>query len=168
MAQYDGSIRINTELNTQNASAQLMALENRIVKTADKIASLRTKMEALRDAKIPTQEYKKMENDVEKATEKLEQLKAQQASLKSSGNMFSDDWKKVSEQAQEAAQNIRNIKQEMETLKSTGVATKQVPTEEYAELERKLESSKNFPPVRLKYTKYHKIRRINLERLFRF
>ena len=82
MAQYDGSIRINTELNTQNASAQLMALENRIVKTADKIASLRTKMEALRDAKIPTQEYKKMENDVEKATEKLEQLKAQQAGKK--------------------------------------------------------------------------------------
>ena len=59
MAQYDGSIRINTELNTQNASAQLMALENRIVKTADKIASLRTKMEALRDAKIPRKNTKK-------------------------------------------------------------------------------------------------------------
>ena len=57
MAQYDGSIRINTQINTRGASAQLMTLENRIVKTADKIASLRAKMDALKDAQIPTQEY---------------------------------------------------------------------------------------------------------------
>ncbi|MDE6622734.1 MAG: hypothetical protein K2K74_20025, partial [Lachnospiraceae bacterium] len=117
-------------------------LANRIVKTADKIASLRAKMDSLRDAKIPTQEYKKLQNDIEKATSKLKQLKLQQASLKSSGNMFSDDWKKVSEQAQEASANIHNIKQEMDALKSAGTAVKQVPTEEYAELSRRLENAK--------------------------
>lgn len=144
MAQYDGSIRINTEINSKNANAQLMSLGNRIVKTADKIASLRSKMDALKDAEVPTQEYAKLQNDISKATAKLEQLKAQQASLKSFGKMFSDDWKSLSEQSQEASANIHNIKQEMDALKSAGTAAKQVPTEEYAELERKLQSSKNF------------------------
>ncbi len=144
MPQYDGSIRINTQINTQNASSQLMSLENRIVKTADKIAELRSKMDSLRNTKVPTEEYAKLQKDIEKAAQKIGQLKAQQESLKSSGNMFSDDWKKLSEQAQEASLNIRNIKQEMEALKSAGTATKQVPTEEYAELEKKLESSRNF------------------------
>ncbi|MCM1214554.1 MAG: hypothetical protein NC331_03500 [Lachnospiraceae bacterium] len=93
MAQYDGGIKINTEINT----SQLMNLQNRIVKTADKIASLRAKMDTLKDANVPTEEYKKLQNNIEKATTKLKQLKAQQEALKSSGNMFSDEWKLLSE-----------------------------------------------------------------------
>lgn len=55
MAQYDGSIRINTKIDSKEASSQLMTLENRIVKTADNISSLRSKMDSLKDAKIPTE-----------------------------------------------------------------------------------------------------------------
>ena len=56
MAEYDGSVRIKTEIDSKNASAQLMSLENRIVKTADKVASLRSKMDSLKNTR--EQNYK--------------------------------------------------------------------------------------------------------------
>ncbi len=66
MSQYDGSIRINTKIDSKEASSQLMTLENRIVKTADKISSLRSKMDALKDTKIPTQEYQNLQKELNK------------------------------------------------------------------------------------------------------
>ena len=74
MAQYDGSVRINTEITTKKASAQLMTLENRIVKTADKVASLRSKMDSLKNAKIPTQEYKEIQKQIEDTEKKFTAL----------------------------------------------------------------------------------------------
>ena len=61
MAQYDGSIRINTKIDTGNAKVQLSALAHTIVKTADEIASLRSKMDALKDVKVPTKEFNDLE-----------------------------------------------------------------------------------------------------------
>ena len=55
MAQYDGTIRINTNIRIKEAQIQLASLENSMKKTADKITELRSKMDALKDAKIPTQ-----------------------------------------------------------------------------------------------------------------
>ncbi len=46
MAQYDGSIRINTEIEYRNAQKELKNLESSIAKTANEIASLRSKMDA--------------------------------------------------------------------------------------------------------------------------
>lgn len=71
MANYDGSILINTKINVKSAEVQLSALENRMVKTADKIQSLQAKMDALKDVKIPTQEY----------TENLKQIEAMERKL---------------------------------------------------------------------------------------
>lgn len=81
MSNYDASIRVGTKVNTKSAEVQLERLENRIVKTSDKIASLRSKMDALKDVKIPTQEYiaaqkevDKYSNALQKAKEKIDKL----------------------------------------------------------------------------------------------
>ena len=75
MAQYDGAIRIDTQIRTKQAQIQLMSLQNRIIKTADKIASLRSKMDSLKDAKIPTQEYSVAQKEVDKYSDALQRAK---------------------------------------------------------------------------------------------
>ncbi len=42
MPQYDGSIRVNTEIIIKDAQKELKSLESSMTKTADKIASLRS------------------------------------------------------------------------------------------------------------------------------
>lgn len=74
MPQMDGSIRIGTEITTKQAEKKLKNLGSNITKTADKIASLRSKMESLKDAKIPTQEYKKLQNELDKNIRKYEEV----------------------------------------------------------------------------------------------
>ncbi len=75
MAKYDASIRVDTRIGIKEASAQLMTLENRIAKTADRIAGLRSKMDALKDAKIPTQQYTDAQKEVDKYTDSLKKAK---------------------------------------------------------------------------------------------
>lgn len=75
MAKYDASIRVDTRIGIKEASAQLMTLENRIAKTADRIAGLRAKMDALKDTKIPTQQYTAAQKEVDKYTDSLQKAK---------------------------------------------------------------------------------------------
>ena len=85
MAEYDGSIRINTNIEAKNAEKELKRLESSISKTALKIASLRSKMDALKDVKIPTDEYKEIQNQIEATEKKINDLQASQEKFLSTG-----------------------------------------------------------------------------------
>lgn len=136
MAQYDGSIRINTQINTQNASAQLMNLANRIEKTADKIASLRSKMDALKDVKIPTQEYKAIESDIVKAERELEKLIEKQAQMQRDGKDSGTAWELINQRIQATKDYIEQAKVEQQELVNSGKAfTLGTETEEYKKAE---------------------------------
>ena len=76
MAQYDGSIRINTKIDTGDAKVTLAALQHTIVKTADEIASLQSRMDAMKDVKFPTKEFTDLESELKKATAEYEKLQA--------------------------------------------------------------------------------------------
>ena len=52
MADYDGSIRINTQIDTKNASSQMLRLENQISKAAKKAADLTEKMRQMENQKM--------------------------------------------------------------------------------------------------------------------
>lgn len=79
MAQYDGSIRINTTINTKNASSQMMALENRMVKAADKIADLRAKMDSLKNTQAPTAAFNELSAEIKKAETEYSKLQSELA-----------------------------------------------------------------------------------------
>lgn len=81
MAQYDGSVRINTEIETKKAKIQLTSMENRIVKAADKVDSLRSKMDALKDVKTPTQEYKDLQKELSAAEKELGKMAGKEKEL---------------------------------------------------------------------------------------
>lgn len=144
MAQYDGSIRINTKIDSKEASSQLMTLENRIVKTADKIASLRSKMDTLGSTQIPTQQYKEIESDIAKAENELQKLIEKQAQMQAEGKDSGTAWDRLNQRIQASKDYIELAQEEMQELVDTGKAfTLGRDTEEFARLGQQLQYAEN-------------------------
>lgn len=145
MAQYDGSIRINTKIDSKDASAQMMTLENRIVKTADKVAGLRSKMDALKGAKIPTQEYAEIQRQIESAEKKIADLQVRQEKFfETGGKANSSAYKKMEYDLEELRNSLPYLQGELQDLVDTGKAfTLGENTSEYANLGQQLQYAEN-------------------------
>lgn len=145
MAQYDGSIRINTKIDSKEASSQLMTLENRIVKTADKVASLRSKMDALKDAKIPTQEYSDAAKEVEKLQKSLgDAYTRKERFLETGGDESSRAFKAMEYDIEKLEIKLRQAEGDLKDIVYSGKAfTLGRDTEEFARLGQQLEYAKN-------------------------
>lgn len=140
MAQYDGTIRINTNIRIKEAQVQLASLENRMKKTADKITSLRSKMDALKDTKIPTQEYKDISEQIAKATAEFDRLLEKQEQMQRTGKDHGAAWDELNRKMDEAGNTIKYAKGELQALVDTGKAfTLGSDTGEYAKLGQKLQ-----------------------------
>ena len=70
-AKYDGEVIIDTKLRTEKAIQSLMSLENKMKKTADEAELLASKMKKLENAKIPTEDYKAVQKQIESTRSKL-------------------------------------------------------------------------------------------------
>ena len=163
MAQYDGSIRINTKIDSKQASAQLMALENRIVKTADKIAGLRSKMDALKDAKIPTQEYSEISTQIQKAESEFNKLLEKQEQMQREGKNNGVAWERLNEKMEETSNTIRYAQGELQDLVDTGKAfTLGSDTEEFARLGQQLGYAENDLAV---LSKRHEVLELKLQKV---
>lgn len=150
MAQYDGSIRINTEIQTRQAKIQLATLENRIVKTADEIASLRSKMDALKDVQIPTQEYKNLQEYISSLTKEYNNLYANLNKMKSKGLKGTEEYQKIKEEFLDIKSSIKQAESELQSLVDTGKAfTLGSDTEEFAKLGQQLKYKENDMDVLL-------------------
>lgn len=144
MAGYDGSVRIKTDIDSKNASAQLMSLENRIVKMADKVASLRSKMDSLKDAKIPTQEYQEVSAQIEKAEQEFNKLLEKQEQMQREGKDNGVAWDRLNDKIEQAGNTIRYAEGELQDLVDTGKAfTLGSETQEYANLAQQLGYAEN-------------------------
>ncbi len=142
MAQYDGSIRINTKIDSKQASAQLMTLENRIVKTADKIASLRSKMDTLKDVKTPTEEYNSLEKELSEANAKLQSLLDKQKEFTNLG--FKELPESLTKELDNAGLKVGELEEKIEKLNTEGKAfTLGSDTEEFAKLRQQLQYAEN-------------------------
>lgn len=141
MAQYDGSVRINTKIRVKEAEVQLTTLENRMRKTADRITSLRSKMDALKDAKTPTKEYAKLQSQLDAAVKKFDELDEQ---VKDFQKMGTDKdflpFKQARAEAQDLYMKIEDIRGAMYDLEESGKAfTLGSGSEEYAKLGQQLQ-----------------------------
>lgn len=145
MAQYDGSIRINTKIDSKQASAQLMSLENRIVKTADKVESLRSKMDALKNVQIPTQEYQEIQKQIAETEKKLALLaERKEKFLSTGGKESSSAFKRMEYDAEQLNRTLEYSKAELQDLVDTGKAfTLGSGTQEYSNLGQQLLYAEN-------------------------
>ena len=122
MAQYDGAIRINTQINVKSAEAQLGALEVSISKSANKIADLRSKLDSLKTAQIPTQEYAEISAQIEKAQHSLDGLLEKQERMQSEGKTRGTSWERINAQIAETRSEISYAKGELQALVDAGKA----------------------------------------------
>ena len=144
MAQYDGSVRINTEIETKKAKIQLTSMENRIVKAADKVDSLRSKMDALKDVKTPTQEYKEIADQIKKAEQEFNKLFDKQEQMQREGKDSGAAWDNLSEKMDEVGNTIRYAQGELQDLVDTGKAfTLGSDSEEFSKLGQQLKYAEN-------------------------
>lgn len=141
MPQYDGSIRINTQIEVKNAEKELKGLEGSISKTADKIASLRQKMDSLKDVQIPTQEYKEVQKQIEVTEKKINDLMARQEKfLATGGKESSTTYKGMQYDLEELQNSLPYLKGELQDLVESGKAfTLGSDTEKYAEMSAQVE-----------------------------
>lgn len=165
MAQYDGSIRIKTEITTKQAEVQLSTLQNRIVKTADTIESLRSKMDALKGAKIPTKEYTKLQNELDDSVKKYEELDEQVKTFQKIGmDTKSTPFRKAQDEAQELYMKIEDIRGDMFELEEAGKAfTLGSDTEEYAKLGQQLQYAENNMDVLVQKEEILRLKNRNLQ-----
>ena len=114
---YDGEIRINTKVDMKNASSQMLGLENRISKTADKISMLKDRIE-----------------------------ETQFALSKGYGNVTGDDLKKYQDQLKYAEQDMRVLIQRQQELKArqdkTAQSVKKIGDNTKASMEKASKSVK--------------------------
>lgn len=140
MAQVDGSIRIGTEITTKQAEKELKSLEGSIAKTAEKIASLRSKMDTLKDTKIPTQEYSEISTQIQKAESEFNKLLEKQEQMQREGKDNGVAWERLNEKMEEIGNTIRYVQGELQDLVDTGKAfTLGSNTEKYAEMSAQME-----------------------------
>ena len=67
MPKYDGSIRINTKIETKDLNSQMMRVSNAIKKDSAALDSLNRKMEEFSQKKIPTEKFAELQRELEKA-----------------------------------------------------------------------------------------------------
>ena len=85
MPQYDGSININTKIDTKNVSSQMLRLENQIAKASKKASDLTQKMREMESKKIPTEDYKDISDTMHRTNQQFDKLLQKQQSKISSG-----------------------------------------------------------------------------------
>lgn len=145
MGQYDGAVLINTKIDTKSANVKLEELRIRMTKTADKIASLSSKMDSLKDARIPTKEYTSLQKDLDKATEKFEELNdAVKTFEKIGADKDFEPFKQARADAQDMLIQIEDIRGKMFELEETGKAfTLGSETEKFVKLSQQLQYAEN-------------------------
>ena len=144
MSNYDASIRIDTKINTKSAEVQLERLENQILKSTDKIKELRSKMDSLKDQKVPTQEYKEVSVQIEKAEQKFNKLLEKQELMQREGKDHGVVWDRLSDQIDEVGNEIRYAQGELQDLVDTGKAfTLGQDTEQFSKLGQQLQYAEN-------------------------
>ena len=123
MEDYDGSIRINTQIDTKNASSQMLRLENQISKAAKKAADLTEKMRQMENQKAPTEEFKAVQEQIDDAQKKLDSLNAKMEKfVQTGGKTDSRTFKGMKYDADQLIKTIEYAKGEMADMQSSGGA----------------------------------------------
>lgn len=92
MSDYDGSIKIDTKIDTKNVSSQMLRLQNQIAKVSQKAADLTEKMRQMENSKIPTEDYKNISDALHKSTVEFDKLLQRQEEMVARGKTSGATW----------------------------------------------------------------------------
>lgn len=140
MAEYDGEIRIKTLIENGEASSKLMQMESQFQKLARESDKFSKTLKDLASQKIPTEEYKAVQMQIEKDTASLDKLLARMDKfLETGGRSKSTTFKKMQYDVEELTNSIKYAKGELAAMESSGTAfIDPTTTEEYSKVSEKL------------------------------
>ena len=140
MAEYDGEIRIKTLIENGEASSKLMQMESQFQKLAREADKLSKTLKELASQKIPTEEYKAVQMQIEKDTASLDKLLARMDKfLETGGSSKSTTFKRMQYDVEELTNSIKYAKGELAAMESSGTAfIDPTTTEEYSKVSEKL------------------------------
>lgn len=140
MAEYDGEIRIKTLIENGEASSKLMQMESQFQKLAREADKLSKTLKDLASQKIPTEEYKAVQMQIEKDTASLDKLLARMDKfLETGGSSKSTTFKRMQYEVEELTNSIKYAKGELAAMESSGTAfIDPTTTEEYSKVYEKL------------------------------
>lgn len=140
MAEYDGEIRIKTLIENGEASSKLMQMESQFQKLAREADKLSKTLKDLASQKIPTEEYKAVQMQIEKDTASLDKLLARMDKfLETGGSSKSTTFKRMQYDVEELTNSIKYAKGELAAMESSGTAfIDPTTTEEYSKVSEKL------------------------------
>lgn len=140
MAEYDGEIRIKTLIENGEASSKLMQMESQFQKLAREADKLSKTLKDLESQKIPTEEYKAVQMQIEKDTASLDKLLARMDKfLETGGSSKSTTFKRMQYDVDELTNSIKYAKGELAAMESSGTAfIDPTTTEEYSKVSEKL------------------------------
>lgn len=139
MAQYDGSIRINTEINTSNVSSQMMRIVESTRHLETQAERLRARLQELATTQIPTQEYRTIESDISRANRELDRLLERQAQMQNEGRNSGTAWETLNQRIQASRDYIEQAQIELQELVDAGRAfTLGRDTEEFQRVSEQL------------------------------
>lgn len=130
MADYAGSIRVNTELNTGGITSGLARIEAQMNKTARRIEAVKSKMADMRNVQVPTDQYKALESELQALEAQLSKLTQKEQQWADIGvNEKSGAMQQLYQQEADVSDKIDEIKSKMQSLTESGGAFKD-PTQE--------------------------------------
>lgn len=140
MAEYDGEIRIKTLIENGEASSKLMQMESQFQKLARESDKFSKTLKELASQKIPTEEYKAVQMQIEKDTSSLDKLLARMDKfLETGGSSKSTTFKRMQYEVEELTNSIKYAKGELAAMESSGTAfIDPTTTEEYSKVSEKL------------------------------
>lgn len=149
MAEYDGEIRIKTLIENGEASSKLMQMESQFQKLARESDKFSKTLKDLASQKIPTEEYKAVQMQIEKDTASLDKLLARMDKfLETGGSSKSTTFKRMQYDVEELTNSIKYAKGELAAMESSGTAfIDPTTTEEYSKVSEKLLDVQNKQEV---------------------
>lgn len=111
-------------------------LNNEYSAQEQKVESLRQKVASYANQRIPTAEYKKIQDEIETTTEKMNQLiKAQEWFVSNGGDINSNIYRNQQRSVEEWANSIGNAKKKLDDLEKSGKAFKEIKSVEAPQAE---------------------------------
>lgn len=137
---YDGEIRIRTLIDNGKASSQLLQLETKFQKLTSEAKKLTDGMREIERTKIPTDDYKAVQDQISKAEAKLATLNDRMQKFKElGGKANSQTFKGMQYDAEQLANTIKYARGELLDMESSGMAyVDPKGTEEYQKKAEKL------------------------------
>lgn len=122
MSDYDGSIRIDTKIDTKNVSSQMLHLENQITKASRKASDLTEKMRKMENAKIPTEDYKDITDALHRATAEFDKLLQRQEEMVARGKTSGAVWDSLDRKIEAVGADIRAAEKYQSQMVKEGTA----------------------------------------------